>query len=170
MNWPAYGFGLVIGSRTDKHSIHTTHHINLLQYVKLQDDHKHSTPYTGMLYWWKLTYIFFSEVWQVPSRTPSVHVITLRHDKCPVYCTKTVWRLANSYRMFGFLSIILCINWIHLSVPKGCFLQGCFLTFFFLKKMLPRFRRLPGSCSYATLCTKKPTISLKFSALLRSIL
>jgi hypothetical protein len=42
----------------------------------------------------------------------------------------------------------------------------CFLTFFFLKKMLPRFRRLPGSCSYATLYTKKSTINLKFSALL----
>jgi hypothetical protein len=30
-----------------------------------------------------------------------------------------------------------------------------FLTFFFRKKMLPRFRLLEGSCSYATLCTKK---------------
>ena len=91
MNWPAYGFGLAIGSRTDKCSIQTKHHINLLQYVKLQEDHKHSTPYTGMLYWWKLTYKIFSEVWQVPSGTPCVHVITLSHDKCQY----TVQRLSG---------------------------------------------------------------------------
>jgi len=50
MKWPVYGFRLAIGSRTDKNSIQTTHHINLLPYVKLQEEHKHSTPNTGMLY------------------------------------------------------------------------------------------------------------------------
>jgi len=42
--------GLAIGSRTDTNSIQTTHHINLLQYVKPEEEHNNSTPNIGMLY------------------------------------------------------------------------------------------------------------------------